>query len=72
MRRRSRSDRRRSRIARRRHRAKRPKEESNIAYSRCRHFGETPFPVSKVMFDLPHFLLRGIEGVAQEERFAEV
>ncbi|WP_146600389.1 hypothetical protein [Novipirellula aureliae] len=51
--------------ARRRNRRKRQKEESNIAYSRRRHFGETPFPVIKVMFDLPHFLLRGIEGVEQ-------
>ncbi|TWU38721.1 hypothetical protein Q31b_37990 [Novipirellula aureliae] len=31
--------------ARRRYRAKRPKEESNIAYNRRRHFGETPFTV---------------------------
>ncbi|TWU35219.1 hypothetical protein Q31b_53150 [Novipirellula aureliae] len=52
--------------ARRRHRAKRKKEESSIAYSRCRHFGETPIAVIKVMFDLPRFLLRGIEGVEQE------
>ncbi|TWU43399.1 hypothetical protein Q31b_24380 [Novipirellula aureliae] len=54
--------------ARRRHRAKTPKEESKIAYRRRRHFGETPFAVIaiNVMFDLPRFLLRGIEGVEQE------
>ncbi|TWU45989.1 hypothetical protein Q31b_11660 [Novipirellula aureliae] len=48
------------------HRAKRPKEESKIAYRRRRDFGETPFPVIKVMFDRPRFLLRGIEGFEQE------
>ncbi|TWU37741.1 hypothetical protein Q31b_45300 [Novipirellula aureliae] len=42
---------------------RRPKEESKIAYRRRRHFGETPFAVIKVMFDLRRFLLRGIEGV---------
>lgn len=52
--------------ARRRHRAKMKKEESQTAYSRRSHFGETPFAVIKVMFDARRFLLRGIEGVGQE------
>jgi hypothetical protein len=52
--------------ARRRHRAKMQTEESKTAYSRRSHFGETPFAVIKVMFDLRRFLLRGIEGVEQE------
>lgn len=52
--------------ARRRHRAKMEKEESQTAYNRRSHFGETPFAVIKVMFDFRRFLLRGIEGVGQE------
>ncbi|TWU45617.1 hypothetical protein Q31b_07930 [Novipirellula aureliae] len=49
-----------------RHRAKMQKNESSIAYSRRHHFGETPFAVIMVMFDLRCFLLRGIERVEQE------
>ncbi len=40
------------------------------AYSRRQHFGETPFAVIKVHFDLRRFLLRGLEGVKQEWRWA--
>ena len=40
------------------------------AYGRRQHFGETPFAVIKTGFDLRRFLLRGIEGVGQEWRWA--
>lgn len=52
--------------ARRRHRVKMQQEESQEAYGRRQHFGETPFAVIKAMFDMRRFLLRGIEAVGQE------
>jgi len=55
--------------ARRRHRTKMAQPESQEAYGRRQHFGETPFAVIKVMFDFRRFLLRGIEGVGQEWRW---
>jgi transposase len=55
--------------ARRRHRARMEQPESQEAYSRRQHFGETPFAVIKTMFDVRRFLLRGIEGVGQEWRW---
>ena len=45
-------------------------EASQTAYSRRQHFGETPFAVIKACLDLRRFLLRGIEGVGQEWRWA--
>lgn len=45
-------------------------EESQAAYSRRQHFGETPFAVIKSMFEIRRFLLRGLEGVQQEWRWA--
>jgi len=56
--------------ARRRHRARMKTEEAEAAYSRRQHFGETPFAVIKCCFDMRRFLLRGIEGVGQEWRWA--
>jgi len=56
--------------ARRRHRERMKTEEAKAAYSRRQHFGETPFAVIKVSLDLRRFLLRGIEGVGQEWRWA--
>ena len=44
--------------------------EAIAAYSRRQHVGELPFAVIKTMFDLRRFLLRGIEGVGQEWRWA--
>lgn len=55
--------------ARRRHRSKMQRSESQEAYSRRQHFGETPFAMIKTMFDARRFLLRGIEGVGQEWRW---
>jgi transposase len=55
--------------ARRRHRARMQSAQSQEAYSRRQHFGETPFAVIKAMFDMRRFLLRGIEGVGQEWRW---
>ena len=52
--------------ARRRHREKMSRLESQEAYARRSHFGETPFAVIKAMFDVRRFLLRGVEGVGQE------
>jgi len=52
--------------ARRRHREKMQQEAAVEAFARRQHFGETPFAVIKVMFDMRRFLLRGIEGVGQE------
>ena len=45
-------------------------EESQAAYARRQHFGETPFAVIKSMFEIRRFLLRGLEGVQQEWRWA--
>ncbi len=56
--------------ARRRHRERMKTEEAQVAYSRRQHFGETPFAVIKACLDLRRFLLRGIEGVGQEWRWA--
>ena len=56
--------------ARRRHRTRMQTTAAQEAYSRRTHAGELPFAVIKVMFDLRRFLLRGIEGVGQEWRWA--
>jgi transposase len=56
--------------ARRRHRQRMQQPESQQAYARRQHFGETPFAVIKVQFDMRRFLLRGIEGVGQEWQWA--
>lgn len=56
--------------ARRRHRERMKTAEAKEAYSRRQHIGETPFAVIKVDFDMRRFLLRGIEGVGQEWRWA--
>ncbi|MCM2375267.1 IS1182 family transposase [Aporhodopirellula aestuarii] len=56
--------------ARRRHRVRMQSEESQSACMRRQHIGERPFAVIKSMFDLRRFLLRGIEGVGQEWRWA--
>jgi transposase len=56
--------------ARRRHRKRMKSAEAQAAYSVRHHTGEVPFAVIKTMFDLRRFLLRGIEGVGQEWRWA--
>jgi transposase len=56
--------------ARRRHRERMKSPEAQAAYSRRQHFGETPFAVIKTSFDMRRFLLRGVEGVGQEWRWA--
>jgi transposase len=56
--------------ARRRHRERMNLEESQRACARRQHMGEVPFAVFKVNFDMRRFLLRGIEGVGQEWRWA--
>lgn len=56
--------------ARRRQRKRMQSAAAQEAYARRQHIGETPFAVMKVMFDLRRFLLRGIEGVGQEWRWA--
>jgi transposase len=56
--------------ARRRHRARMQTPAAKAAYSRRLHLGELPFAVIKAMFDVRRFLLRGIEGVRQEWRWA--
>ena len=56
--------------ARRRHRARMARPESQAARHRRQHVGELPFAVIKAMFDMRRFLLRGIEGVGQEWRWA--
>jgi hypothetical protein len=67
---RSRGDARPTRRARRRHRERMKSPEAQAAYSRRQHFGETPFAVIKTSFDMRRFLLRGVEGVGQEWRWA--
>ena len=47
--------------ARRRQRERMKTPSAQEAYSRCQHFGENPFAVIKVHFDLRRFLLRGRE-----------
>lgn len=56
--------------ARRRHRARMATPVAQEAYARRQHIGELPFAVIKCMFDMRRFLLRGIEGVGQEWRWA--
>jgi transposase len=56
--------------ARRRQRVRMQTTEAQEAYSRRQHTGELPFAVIKAMFGLRRFLLRGIEGVGQEWRWA--
>ena len=56
--------------ARRRHRARMKTPEAQEASRRRQHFGETPFAVLKANFDLRRFLLRSIERVGQEWRWA--
>ena len=56
--------------ARERHRERMKTEAAQAAYSRRQHIGELPFAVIKCMFDMRRFLLRGIEGVGQEWRWA--
>ena len=56
--------------ARRRHRQRMKSDAAQEAYSVRQHIGETPFAVMKSMFDMRRFLLRGIEGVGQEWRWA--
>jgi transposase len=58
--------------ARRRHRARMQTAEAQEDYSRRQHFGETPFAVMKTSLDMRRFLLRGIEGVGQEWRWASL
>lgn len=57
-------------VARRRHRARMKTEAAAAAYSRRHHTGELPFAVIKTLFGMRRFLLRGIEGVGQEWRWA--
>jgi hypothetical protein len=56
--------------ARRRQRERMKTPEAKAAYSRRQHIGELPFAVIKARFDMRRFLLRGIEGVGQEWRWA--
>jgi transposase len=56
--------------ARQRHRARMRTEAAKKACSRRQHIGELPFAVIKSMFHMRRFLLRGIEGVRQEWRWA--
>ena len=55
---------------RRAHRRLMATDEAKESYKRRQHFGELPFAVTKAIFDLRRFLLRGIEGVGQEWRWA--
>ncbi len=45
-------------------------EEAQKRYKVRAHKGETPFAVIKACFNMRRFLLRGIEGVRQEWRWA--
>ena len=56
--------------ARRRHRQRMKTPEAQAGRNRRQHFGERPFAVIKACFALRRFLLRGIEGVQQEWRWA--
>lgn len=58
--------------ARRRQRERMKTPEAQAAYRRRQHVGETPFAVIKSSFDMRRFLLRGIEGVGQEWRWASI
>ena len=52
--------------ARERHRKHMNKPESTERYKRRQHFGEMPFAVMKVCYDMRRFLLRGLAGVQAE------
>jgi transposase len=52
--------------ARKRHRDHMNKPESTDRYKQRQHFGEMPFAVMKVCFDMRRFLLRGLAGVQAE------
>ena len=52
--------------ARERHREHMNKPESADRYKQRQHFGEMPFAVMKVCFDMRRFLLRGLAGVQAE------
>jgi len=52
--------------ARERHRDHMNKPESADRYKQRQHFGEMPFAVMKVCFDMRRFLLRGLAGVQAE------
>lgn len=52
--------------ARKRHRDHMKEPESTDRYKQRQHFGEMPFLVMKVCFDMRRFLLRGLEGVQAE------
>ncbi|MFO1065547.1 MAG: IS1182 family transposase [Pirellulales bacterium] len=56
--------------ARRRHRERMRTAEAKEKYKVRTHIGETPFAVIKAFFGLRRFLLRGLEGVRQEWRWA--
>lgn len=56
--------------ARHRHRQRMQTEEAKVAYSRRQHIGELPFAVIKANFGMRRFLLRGLNGVGQEWRWA--
>ena len=58
--------------ARRRHRERMKTESAQESYRRRQHIGETPFGVIKACFEMRRFLLRGIEGVDQEWRWANL
>jgi len=52
--------------ARERHRDRMNKPESAERYKQRQHFGEMPFAVMKVCYDMRRFLLRGLAGVQAE------
>lgn len=56
--------------ARRRLRERLKTPEAQAARARRQHIGESPFAMIKVVFGMRRFLLRGIEGVGQEWRWA--
>ena len=55
--------------ARERHREHMNKEETFDRYKKRQHFGEMPFAVMKVCFDMRRFLLRGLAGVQTERQW---
>ena len=52
--------------ARERHRERMNQPESSDRYKQRQHFGEMPFAVMKVCFDMRRFLLRGLDYVQAE------
>ena len=56
--------------ARRRHRERMKTPEAQKTCLQRQHIAETPFAVIKSCFDMRRFLLRGVEGVGQEWRWA--